>query len=132
MASNEVSMNLKKLENELESRYLAPAMNKACALVRNDAIQKAPHRTGALQRSIDFQVSTDGTEGIVYSDIEYAPYVEVGTGIYATKGGGRDTPWTYEGYDGFVTTRGNKAQPFLEPALQQNTTKIADCFKGIF
>ena len=81
-------------------------------------------------------VSVDGDEGVIYASAEYAPYVECGTGIYATKGGGRTTPWVYpyagKGGTQFATTRGQKAQPFLEPALQQNTTKIKNCFEGLF
>lgn len=132
MANNEVSKNLEKLANELNSEYLYKAMAGACAVVRNDAITNAPQQTGALKRSIDFEVSADGTEGVVFSNLEYAPYVEVGTGRYASKGGGRDTPWRYEGKEGWVTTEGQRAQPYLEPALQQNTSKIRECFEGMF
>lgn len=129
---NEVSANLRLLADELDSKYLTAAMAKACAVVRNDAIELAPHKTGALQRSIDFEISEDGTEGIIFSNLEYAPYVEVGTGVYSTKGGGRDTPWKYQDQDGWHTTKGSRAQPFLEPALQQNTSKIRECFEGLF
>lgn len=89
---NEVSANLRNFSSSFGEKYLVPAMGKACAIVRNDAIELAPHKTGALQRSIDFQVADDGAEGVIFSNLEYAPYVEVGTGIYSTKGGGRDTP----------------------------------------
>ena len=92
MADNEVSENLRKLARNLGPQYLEPAMSKACAIVRNEAIKKAPHKTGNLQRSIDFKVADGGTEGVIFSNARYAPYVEVGTGIYSTKGGGRDTP----------------------------------------
>lgn len=130
---NEVSKNLKKLSENLNSEYLYKAMAEACAVVRNDAILNAPQGTGALKRSIDFDVSPDGTEGIIFSNLEYAPYVEVGTGIYSTQGNGRDTPWKYQVYGGdWVTTRGQRAQPYLEPALQQNTSKIRECFEGMF
>ncbi len=133
MANNEVSKNLEKLSNELEKKYLYKAMADACAVVRNDAINNAPHGTGQLQRSIDFEVAEDGTEGVIFSNLEYAPYVEVGTGIYSTKGNGRDTPWSYQIYGGeWVTTVGQRAQPYLEPALQQNTSKIRECFEGMF
>ena len=44
-------------------------MVKACVVVRNDAVQNAPKGNGALKRSIDFEVSEDGTEGIVYSNL---------------------------------------------------------------
>ena len=90
MADNEVSENLKKVADGLNEK-LYKAMVNACVVVRNDAVKQAPHKTGALQRSIDFQVEEDGTEGIVYSNLEYAPYVELGTGVYATVGTGRDT-----------------------------------------
>ena len=133
--ANEVSLNLGKFRSQLGSKYLYKAMADACAIVRNDAIKNAPHGSGQLQRSIDFQVSEDGTEGIVYSNLKYAPYVEVGTGIYSSKGGGRQKPWIYPKYvDGktqFRTTRGMKPRPYLEPALTQNTSKIKDCFEGL-
>ena len=89
MDGGEVIANLDLLIHTLEPKYLKPAMNKACAVVRNDAISNAPQRTGALKRSIDFEVSNNGSEGVIYSSLKYAPYVEVGTGIYSTKGGGR-------------------------------------------
>lgn len=129
---NEVGQNLRKLANDFNTKYLYKAMADACSVVRNDAVLNAPQETGTLKRSIDFEVSTDGTEGVIYSNLEYAPYVEVGTGIYATKGDGRDTPWSYEGKDGWRTTQGQKPQPYLEPALQQNTSKIRECFEGLF
>ena len=92
MADNEVGRNLNKLAKELGSKYLYKSMAKACAVVRNDAIQNAPKKTGALKRSIDFEVAADGTEGVIFSNLSYAPYVEVGTGAFSKKGGGRDTP----------------------------------------
>jgi hypothetical protein len=88
--NNEISINLGKIASNLNSN-LAECMQKACAIVRNDAVKNAPHNTGTLQRSIDFEVSDDGTEGVIFSNLDYAPYVEVGTGVYATKGQGRDT-----------------------------------------
>ncbi len=134
---NIVSLNLGKLRNDLGKQYLYKAMTKACAIIRNDAIKNVTDsRTGELRRSIDFYVSQDGTEGVVYANVEYAPYVEVGTGIYSSKGNGRDTPWRYPAYvDGetrYFTTRGQPPQPFLAPALEQNTSKIKECFEGIF
>ena len=89
---NEISNNIDNLLFQLGPRYLRPAMNKACAVVRNDARGNAPQKTGTLKRSIDFEVEEDGSEGVIYANTEYAPYVEVGTGIYATRGGGRKTP----------------------------------------
>ena len=136
MASNEVSANLDKFINSDLDKLITKGMAKSCSLVRNDAIEKAPQKTGALKRSIDFEVSEDGHEGVIFSNLKYAPYVEVGTGIYATKGNGRDTPWVFpyysEGETKFAKTEGQKPQPFLEPALTENTQKIRDCFEGLF
>lgn len=133
MASNEVSQNLNALAKRMPS-ILSQAMGKACAVVRNEAVKNAPSKTGELRRSIDFRVSDNGTEGLVFSNLDYAPYVEVGTGIYA-KRGGRDTPWTYPYYkDGrtqFARTRGMRARPYLEPAMQQNSTRVRQCFEGL-
>lgn len=128
---NEVAANLRKAAQSIKAD-LNQRMASACAIVRNDARKNAPHRTGTLQRSLDFEVSDDGTEGVIFSNLEYAPYVEVGTGIYSTKGSGRTKPWVYKNQDGFFTTQGQQAQPYLEPALQQNTSKIKDCFKGLY
>ena len=155
MASNEVSNNLDKFVDSELDNYLKTALTKACAIVRNEAIKKAPQRTGALKRSIDFEVSDDGQEGVIFSNLEYAPFVELGTGEHATRGNGRDTPWTYPAYltnavakdmgitlkkdskgrtihTQFFTTTGMKPRPFLEPALTENTLLIRDCFEGLF
>lgn len=132
---NEVSLNLGKFRSQLGKKYLYKAMADACAIVRNDAVLNAPHGTGQLQRSIDFLVSDDGTEGIVYSNVEYAPYVQVGTGIYSAKGDGRDRPWKYpiyvDGQTEYRWTEGMKPRPYLQPALTQNTSKIKNCFEGL-
>ena len=76
----------------------------------------APVDTGNLRNSISHKV--DESERAVYigSNTSYAPYVELATGIYAE--GGRPTPWVYQDANGnWHWTRGNKAQPFLKPAV---------------
>ena len=128
---NEISDSLEKLIDDLP-RNLKSCMANACAKVANEAKERAPKgETGNLKRGISFDVNEDGAEGVVYSPEEYAPYVECGTGIYATKGSGRKTPWRYEGSHGRVTTKGNKAQPFLEPAFNATRSDIIDSFKEV-
>ena len=76
----------------------------------------APVDTGRLRNSISHQV--DDSENAVYigTNVSYAPYVELATGIYAE--GGRPTPWVYQDAQGnWHWTRGNPAQPFLKPAV---------------
>ena len=130
--SNEVSQNLSEFINKDLPNYLQRAMAAACAEVQSSARQKAPSDTGNLRRSIDFEVADDGGEGVIFSNAEYAPYVEIGTGIYSSKGSGRQTPWRYEGSHGWVTTSGNRPQPFLEPAAMENQSEIAKKFEGLF
>lgn len=76
----------------------------------------APVDTGRLRNSISHQV--DDSENAVYigTNVSYAPYVELATGIYAD--GGRPTPWVYQDDAGnWHWTRGNQAHPFLKPAV---------------
>lgn len=71
---------------------------------------------GTLRNSITHVV--DGQERAVYigSNVEYAAYVELGTGIYAD--GGRKTPWVYQDEEGnWHKTSGQKPQPYLKPAI---------------
>jgi HK97 gp10 family phage protein len=50
---------------------------------------------------------------------DYAVYQEYGTGVYATNGNGRQTPWAYRDATGkFHRTIGARAQPFAEPGFQ--------------
>lgn len=79
----------------------------------------APVDTGRLRNSISHQV--DDSENAVYigTNVSYAPYVELATGIYAD--GGRPTPWVYQDDNGnWHWTRGNPAQPFLAPAVKDH------------
>jgi len=53
--------------------------------VEAEAKKNAPKGTGELRRSITSRVEDD--KGIVYTPLEYAPYVEYGTGLFAENGG---------------------------------------------
>lgn len=80
-------------------------------------------RTGNLRNSITHEtVSDNGTVVVaVGSDVEYAPYVELGTGVYAADGKGRKTPWRYQDKDGkWHSTRGMPPRPFLRPAVENH------------
>ncbi len=128
--SAEVEKNLQEFINKELPDLLENALEKACLIVENGAKQNCPVDDGQLRQSISHTV--DGTKGEVGTGVEYAPYVEVGTGIYSTEGGGRQTPWTYKDAKGeWHTTRGMAAQPFLRPALDKNRSRIIDCFKGL-
>lgn len=106
---------------------LKRALGKACAIVERSAKQKAPKGTGELRRSITSKVEGNGTDivGIVYTPLEYAPYVEYGTGLFAEEGGRQDVPWSYQDDEGeWHTTSGQHPQPFMRPALNENRAEI--------
>ena len=74
-------------------------LTRACLLVEGDAKKDCPVDTGRLRSSITHEV--EGTVGYVETDVDYAPYVELGT---------------YK----------MRPQPFLFPALEKNKAKIQD------
>ena len=81
------------------------------------AADLAPVDTGRLRGSITHQVDEGEPSVYIGTNTEYAPYVELGTGVYA-QGVGRPTPWVYRDDNGnYHWTRGNRAQPFLKPAV---------------
>lgn len=65
--------------------------------VVNSAKRRVPKKTGTLSRSIHAEVESDGV--LVGTDVSYAKYVEQGTARM-------------------------KGRPYLQPALNENMTKI--------
>ena len=116
-----------KLDKMQDTSTIVSAMDDCCELVRGSAVDKAPKDTGALRRSITNRVEVVGNEvsGIVFTPIEYAPYIEYGTGLYAENGNGRKTPWVYKDDKGkYHYTHGQHPQPFMRPALKENEQNI--------
>ena len=121
-----------KIEDIGDVQAIASAMQDACNLVEGAAKDKAPKDTGALRRSITSKIEVTGSEidGIVFTPLEYAPYVEYGTGLYAENGNGRQTPWVYRDDKGdYHYTHGQHPQPFLRPALEENKDEIIQIIK---
>lgn len=153
-----------KLDSIADTATMEKRMKVACAQVERTAKQKAPKGKGSdeaigLRNSITSKVETIGgiVTGIVYTPLEYAPYVEYGTGIHAEKGG-RKGYWIYvknstkkskdggknytleeakevvaimreKGLEAFYTN-GRKPQPFMRPALNENRENIKRILKG--
>lgn len=113
------------LDDMGEVENVQKALKKACLVVERRAKQLAPKgRTGELRRSITSKV--EDLEGIVYTPLEYAPYVEYGTGLFAEEGGRKDVPWAYydEETGELIFTSGQAPQPFMRPALDENIEEI--------
>lgn len=123
---------LKRLEKLSNTENIEKAMGKACAVVEAAAKQNAPKDTGALRSSITSKVEVEGKEviGIIFTPLEYAPYVEYGTGLFAESGGRKDVPWHYQDDKGeWHSTNGIKPQPFMRPAIGDNRNKIIKILK---
>lgn len=121
---------VKSLEDVADPERLDRALMKACLIVERAAKQKAPKgRTGDLRKSITSKV--ENHEGIVYTPLEYAPYVEYGTGLFAEFGGRTDVPWAYEDEvtGELIWTSGQHPQPFMRPALDENRERIIRIIK---
>lgn len=117
-----------KLDEIYDGKKVEKAIGMGCALVEGAAKKKAPKDTGTLRNSITYEV--DGTEGVVFTPLEYAPYIEYGTGLFAEKGGRKDVPWRYQDDEGnWHTTSGMHPQPFMRPALNENREKILRVIK---
>jgi len=130
---------LKKFEN-IKLMDLKPAVVKATALVKNTAQEYAPVSAingGELKGSIHWDVTDEDGKiiGKVYTDSEYAAYVEFGTGAMGdgtypydinTTLEYTNEAWVYynEKLQQWVTTYGNVAQPFMYPALADNEERI--------
>ena len=78
-----------------------------------------PVDTGNLRNRISHKVVDSEPAAYIGTNVEYAPYVEFGTGRYSSVGGG--TPkdkWFYIGDDGKGHIgRPQKPRPFIKPAV---------------
>lgn len=119
---------LDKLDKISSTANVEAALGTCCAIVERSAKQLAPKDNGELRRSITSKVE-DGV-GIVFTPLEYAPYVEYGTGLFAEEGGRMDVPWSYQDDEGeWHSTSGQKPQPFMRPALDNNISLIKQILK---
>ena len=135
---NRLNLKLKKIS---DIDYTKP-IKKGTSLVLASAIAFVPVDEGTLRSSIRAEVKKTKSEviGKVFTNLEYAPYVEFGTGkvgdgSYPHKPTDltsplsyRQTGWVY--YDAkqskFIYTSGQVAQPYMYPALATNKKRIKE------
>ncbi|TDT63424.1 HK97-gp10 family putative phage morphogenesis protein [Fonticella tunisiensis] len=103
-------------------KALEKGIDKAVRRVKRDAKLLAPVDTGRLRNSIQHKTTNDSgkIEGIVSTNVKYAPYVEFGTGQRG-ENAQIDRP---EGISYRQDWTGQDPQPFLFPALVQNQSNI--------
>ncbi|HCY77740.1 MAG TPA: hypothetical protein DHV28_17655 [Ignavibacteriales bacterium] len=122
------------------------ALEAAGALVEGEAKLLCPVDLGNLESSINHKLVREENEVRIGTPVEYAPYVEFGTGENAENGQGRKGGWFFvsdrpqlAGWlkplgttkDGkyLYFTYGNKPHPFLRPALKNNIKNINRIFQ---
>ena len=129
--------------NRLSRMQLDRIIRKQAEVVRAAAVYLTPVDTGELRGSIYTAVTHEdgGIQGVVYTNKEYAPYVEFGTGPVGQQNHSgvspnvrlsyRQTPWTYynKRTGKFVRTEGQPAQPFMYPALKNNEKNVIRGFR---
>ena len=152
---------LESLDSIADIDRVKGALGKASALVERDAKIKAQSfgGNGDLSDSIKSTIETDGEniKGVVFTPLEYAPYVEYGTGLFR-----EENPqagyWVYvkngdsskkamsskrytlaeakrivalmraEGLDA-TYTQGRHPTPYMRPALDENRDQILRILK---
>ena len=88
----------------------------------------APVDTGRGRNSISHKVDESEPAAYIGTNLDYMIYQELGTGIYAE--GGRPTPWVYQDAQGnWHWTRGNRAHPFLKPAVADHPQTYSNIIK---
>ena len=129
--SREFDKKLQEFADKGLLEAVQKGLEKACVIVEVSAKENCPVDDGVLRASITHDV--EGTEGYIGTNVEYAPYVHQGTGIYAVKGDGRkEVPWSYQDAEGkWHTTKGQKPNPFLQKAIDENQDKVLKQFEGL-
>ena len=106
---------------------------QACILVEGQAVLLAPVKYGRLRDSIDYYVDEKELVGYVGTDVEYAIYVEFGTGEHAENGRGRKGGWVYMSPDGeFHFTTGMEPQPYLRPSFREKKNDLESLAKVVY
>lgn len=124
------------------------ALDVSGNLIEGSAQLLCPVDLGQLRGSITHQLDQTNLEVRIGTNVEYAPYIEFGTGEFAENGQGRKGGWFFvsirpqlSGWlrplgktkDGqyLYFTYGSKPQPFLRPALINNIENIKRIFKDV-
>ena len=120
---------MSKFENleKFTEKGIEKGLQKGSLRVVADAAMKLNSSTdgkGILAAHISAEV--EKTKSRVGTNTKYAPYVEMGTGLFAVNDDGRkDVPWHYKDAEGkWHTTSGQHPKPFLQPALDANRNVI--------
>ena len=125
MAIENLQEVLKKLDEikKATEKGVTEGLKATSLRVIRDAKSRCKSQTngkGLLAASITAEI--ENNKATIGTNVKYAPYVELGTGLFAKNGDGRqDVPWHYIDAKGkWHTTSGQHPKPFLQPALDAN------------
>ncbi len=131
--NGDFNKNLNALINGGLEDIMLEKIEDACQLIENEAKEGCPVDDGTLKASINHKISKKENKliGVIGTNVEYAPYVHEGTGIYATDGKGRkEVPWVFKDAKGKTwVTKGQKPKPFLKETILNNEENIKTIFK---
>ncbi len=117
-------------EFERASRAALEAVgNQAVSHAKNNVTAAGRKDTGKMRNDISYRVQ--GKDVYVGTNTKYAPFHEMGTGIYIS--GGRKSPWAYQDAEGnWHFTRGLPPIHFLKRAAQEHIAEYKAILKRIF
>lgn len=140
MTVNDHTPELIKHKDELVQIALEIIGTK-CADYAAMNLERNPRRvdTGRLKNSLTHEVVPDEAMVEIGTNVEYAIYVEYGTGKFAEKGGGKMTPWLVRvpanaggKWAGKVfITAGMKPNHFLRDALQDHKQEYKEIAEAV-
>lgn len=135
---------LQKLETNIKNE-VAEIYEQLALKVLRSAQTKCPVDTGNLRASLTKEVNKEKLYAIVGTKVEYAPYVEYGTGIFGLRktrltkapppGALEDWAKKHGFESGYIVSRaifragGIRPHPYLRPALMENEKDIKDGIK---
>ena len=116
-----LNRRLDDLDTIFQSRAIERAVQRGCITVQAAAKLLCPVDSGELRNSImtKVEVSNNNVIGKVYTNKEYAPYVEFGTGSRGEASYDGEVDVTYN-----TEWAGQPAQPYLYPALKNNEDEV--------
>ncbi len=118
-----------KAIEKLGIQWLEEASGEVEAQVKRNTVVDTGKTKGSWEHKVDEQKQ----EAYIGSNYENAIWEEFGTGIYAVKGNGRKTPWTYKDEKGnWHKTRGKKPRRALQNAFNQKESEIINIAKQTF
>nr|DAW69499.1 MAG TPA: putative tail component [Caudoviricetes sp.] len=118
----------KEIQNLLKNIGTAPlerTIKKVTVEVQGQAKALAPADTGTLRNSIKMNYDSNKKEGRVYTNNDYATYVEFGTGV---RGNG-SYPDSNKSLTYNQNWKGQVAQPYMYPALQHGKSLVTETLK---